>query len=385
MTKKARTFLTSFAGSIGIIGIALILSISSGLQLYINMVQEDTLSSYPIQIQQESIDISSLISTITTNTNDKEITHEMDKIYSNVVLYELMNSMMNTEVIENNLSDFKIYLDNNLSNEAITSIVYGYDMDLHIYKDDANNVTQLNPSSLMSGLQGLSGLGNVGLNMDVWSEIMNGKNGEYVNNLVQNQYSILDGRWPQAYNEVVLVADKNNEINDFVLCMLGFKTEDEMKEIIQAAMSGTEVTFEQESWTYDEILNTSFKLILPTDYYKYDTNSQTWKNMSKNDAYMKVVLQNAQDIKIVGIVKPNSDAVSTSISGSIGYTYALTEYVSNLINNTEIVKQQKANPTIDIISGLPFKTDDVVELTNEEKALLFTGFSLSERESTTES
>ena len=374
MTKKARTFLTSFAGSIGIIGIALILSISSGLQLYINMVQEDTLSSYPIQIQQESIDISSLISTITTNTNDKEITHEMDKIYSNVVLYELMNSMMNTEVIENNLSDFKIYLDNNLSNEAITSIVYGYDMDLHIYKDDANNVTQLNPSSLMSGLQGLSGLGNVGLNMDVWSEIMNGKNGEYVNNLVQNQYSILDGRWPQAYNEVVLVADKNNEINDFVLCMLGFKTEDEMKEIIQAAMSGTEVTFEQESWTYDEILNTSFKLILPTDYYKYDTNSQTWKNMSKNDAYMKVVLQNAQDIKIVGIVKPNSDAVSTSISGSIGYTYALTEYVSNLINNTEIVKQQKANPTIDIISGLPFKTDDVVELTNEEKALLFTNY-----------
>ena len=382
MLKKARTFLTSFAGSIGIIGIALILSISSGLQLYINMVQEDTLSSYPIQIQQESRDLNSLITTITSNAKEQEITHDMDKIYSNVVLYELINSLSNTEVVKNNLVDFKTYLDKNLSNKAITSIVYNYDMDLHIYKNDSNKVTQLNPSSLMSGLQGLTSLSSVGISMDVWSEIMNGKNGEYVNELVQNQYTMLDGRWPQAYNEVVLVANRNNEINDFVLCMLGFKTEEEMKSIIQAAMSGTEVTFPQESWTYDEILNTSFKLVLPTDYYKYDTDSQTWKDMSKNDPYMKVVLQNAEEIKIVGIVKPNSDAVSTSISGTIGYTYALTEHVSSLINNSEIVKQQKANTNVDIISGLPFKTEESLEPTNEEKALLFTNYisALSETE-----
>ena len=370
MTKKARTALTSFAGSIGIIGIALILSISSGLQLYINNVQEDTLSSYPISIQKEDVDISSLISTITSATGEKDITHDMDKIYSNVVLYELINSMANVEIVENNLADFKIYLEKNLSNDAITSVIYGYDMDLHIYKNDPNTVTKLNSSSLMKDFQNMTGSA-MGMGMNIWSEMMRGKNGEYVNKLVRDQYEVLDGRWPQAYNEVVLVADKNNEINDFVLCMLGFKTEEEMKEIINAAMTGKDVTFEQESWTYDEILNTSFKLVLPTDYYKYNTDNNKWQNMSKNDAYMKVVLQNAKELKIVGIVKPNADAVSTSISGAIGYTYALTEHVANSVADTDIVKQQIANPEIDVITGLPFKTDNMIELTDEEKANAF--------------
>lgn len=374
MTKKARTALTSFAGSIGIIGIALILSISSGLQLYINNVQEDTLSSYPVSILKEDVDLGSLISSITSTTGDKTINHEMDKIYSNVVLYELMNSMINAEIIENNLKDFKIYLDNNMSNNAITSVVYGYDMDLHVYKNDASKVVKLNPSSFMKDFQSMTGMGGIGMGMDIWSEMMKGKNGEYVNELVENQYQVLDGRWPQAYNEVVLVADKNNEINDFVLYMLGFKTEEEINEIIKAAMMGKEVDFPQESWTYDEILNTSFKLVLPTDYYKYDSNSNKWNNMSENDAYMKVVLQNAEDLKIVGIVKPSDDAVSTSISGSIGYTYALTEHVINEVNKTDIVKQQLNNPAIDVITGLPFKTNDVVELTEAEKAESFKNY-----------
>ena len=374
MTKKARTALTSFAGSIGIIGIALILSISSGLQLYINSVQEDTLSSYPVSILQEDVNLGSLISSITSTTGDKTIDHEMDKIYSNVVLYELMNSMINAEIIENNLKDFKIYLDNNMSNNAITSVVYGYDMDLHVYKNDASKVVKLNPSSFMKDFQSMTGMGGIGMGMDIWSEMMKGKNGEYVNELVENQYQVLDGRWPQAYNEVVLVADKNNEINDFVLYMLGFKTEEEINEIIKAAMMGQEVDFPQESWTYDEILNTSFKLVLPTDYYKYDSNSNKWNNMSENDSYMKVVLQNAEELKIVGIVKPSDDAVSTSISGSIGYTYALTEHVINEVNKTDIVKQQLNNPDIDVITGLPFKTNDVVELTEAEKSEAFKNY-----------
>ena len=373
MTKKARTALTSFAGSIGIIGIALILSISSGLQLYIDNVQEDTLSSYPISIQKQDVDISSLISTITSTTGDKEINHDMDKIYSNVVLYELINSMVNVKVVENNLADFKIYLENNMSNNAITSVIYGYDMDLHVYKNDANSVIKLNPSSLMKDFQNMTGSA-MGMGMDIWSEMMSGKNGEYVNELVQDQYEVLDGRWPQAYNEVVLVADKNNEINDFVLCVLGFKTEEAMKEIINAAMTGKDVNFEQESWTYDEILNTSFKLVLPTDYYKYDTDNNKWQDMSNNDAYMKVVLQNAEELKIVGIVKPSEDAVSTSISGAIGYTYALTEHVANRVSDTDIVKQQMANPDVDVITGLPFKTDNMIELTDAEKAEAFKAY-----------
>jgi putative ABC transport system permease protein len=374
MTKKARTALTSFAGSIGIIGIALILSISSGLQLYIDKVQEDTLSSYPISILKEDVNVESLINAITSNTGDKEITHDLDKIYSNVVLYELMNSMINTEIVENNLKDFKVYLDNNMSHNAITSVVYGYDMDLNIYKNDMSKVTKLNPSTFMKDFQNMTGsnMGGMSMGMDVWSEMMKGKNGEYVNELVEDQYDVLSGRWPQAYNEVVLVADKNNEINDFVLCMLGFKTEEELKEIIKSAMMGEEKDFEQESWTYDEILNTTYKLVLPTDYYKLDNGK--WKNMSDNDAYMKVVLQNATDLKIVGIVKPNEEAVSTSIGGTIGYTYALTEHIVNEVNKTDIVKQQIENPTIDVITGLPFKTDDVVEPTVEEKVVLFKSY-----------
>ncbi len=376
MTKKARTALTSFAGSIGIIGIALILSISSGLQLYIDNIQEDTLSSYPISIMKEDVNLSSLISSLTASTGDKEINHEMDKIYSNVVLYELMNTMVNAEVIENNLKDFKIYLDHNMSHNAITSVVYGYDMDLNIYQNSTTEVRKLNPSSFIKDMQSMSGMNmsGMGLGMDIWSEMMKGKNGEYVNGLVEDQYDILSGRWPQAYNEVVLVADKNNEINDFVLCMLGFKTEAEMKEIIMAAMNGTDVTFEQESWTYEEILNTSFKLVLPTDYYKYDSDTSKWKNMSNNDAYMKVILQNAEDIKIVGIVKPNEDAVSTSISGAIGYTYALTEHVVNKVNETDIVKQQIANPNTDVITGLPFRPENLADPTVEEKAEAFKAY-----------
>lgn len=373
MTKKARTLLTSFAGSIGIIGIALILSISNGLQLYINRVQEDTLSSYPITIQAESIDMSSLISTLTSQRTEST-SHELDKVYSSVILYDMMNSLTNAETMTNNLKDFKKFLDKNLSNDAITSVIYSYDTELNIYSFDTENVRKLNPSSFMETIYGgsfsnsayssMMGMGSY----NIWSEMLSGKDGEYVNDLVKEQYDLIEGTWPANYNEVVLVVDSNNEISDFVLCMLGFKSEEDMNAIINAALSGKEIDSKQESWEYSDILSTTFKLVLPTDYYQYNEQTDTWVDMSENDTYMSYVIKNAEDIKIVGIIRPNKAAVASSITGAVGYTYALTEHIAEKVSESEIVKAQKETPETDVFTGLPFKTDDYVEPTDTEKA-----------------
>ena len=367
MTKKGRTILTAVAGSIGIIGIALILSIASGLQLYIDKVQEDTLSTYPITINRQEMNVNSLISTI-TNQKDKKINHDMDKIYSSLVLYDLMDNLMKVEVVENDLIGLKKYLDKNIQNEAIMSVVYGYDTDLHIYHSDYANPRQLNPSNIMKQLEVMSGVNLPNMGFDVWSEIMVGKNGEAVHALVEEQYDVLKGRWPQAYNEVVLVADKNNEINDFMLCLLGFKTEEELSEIIKAVMRGEEIVIEQESWTYDELLDTTFKFILPTDYYAYDSNNNIWNYMGNNQAYMQMLLQRAEELKIVGVVKPNEDAVATSISGAVGYTHLLTEYISQKVLDSEIAQQQFNNPDVDVFTGLNFRPENMLTLSNEQKA-----------------
>lgn len=374
MTKKARTILTSFAGSIGIIGIALILSISNGLQLYIDRVQEDTLSSYPIMIQAESVDMTSLISTLTSQTSGG-VTHDKDKVYSSVILYDMMNSLTNAETVTNNLKDFKKFLDSNMSNESITSVIYGYDMDLNIYSSDLNNIRKLNPSTLMDSMMGGSDMASSSPMMsmgtyDIWSQMMPGKNGQYINDLVKEQYDLIDGTWPANYDEVVLVVDKNNEVSDFVLCMLGFKSEEEMNEIINAALSGKEIESKQEYWEYSDILSTTFKLVMPTDYYQYNEQTGTWDDMRDNDTYMSYILKNAEDLKIVGIIRPNEDAVAASITGSIGYTYALTEHVADKVSESDIVKAQQSDMTKDVFTGLPFKTDDYVEPTDEEKARL---------------
>ena len=370
MTKKARTILTSFAGSIGIIGIALILSISSGLQLYINRVQEDTLSSYPITIQAETPDMSSIISSLTEKTEENS-NHELDKIYSNTILYDMMNAMINVETTKNNLKDFKIFLDSNLDSESITSVIYGYNTELHIYSSDTENIRKLNPSDLMTKVYGDVAASNPMMSMgsfQVWSEMLSGKHGELINDLVKEQYDIIEGRWPEKYNEIVLVADQNNEISDLVLCLLGFKSEEEMNEIINSAMAGKEINSFQESWEYSEILSTSFKLVLPTDYYQYNEQTGEWVDMSENDKYMSYILSGAEDIKIVGILRPNEDAVASSITGSVGYTYALTEHIAQKINESAIVKAQIASPETDVFTNLPFKTNDYKEPSNEEKA-----------------
>ncbi|MBQ8861282.1 MAG: ABC transporter ATP-binding protein/permease [Clostridia bacterium] len=375
MTKKARTFLTSFAGSIGIIGIALILSISNGLQLYIDRVQEDTLSSYPITIQKESMDMSALIESLMSATGESGTPvnkHELDKIYANVIFYDMMNSLINAEIIENNLKDFKTFLDNNLSNEAISSVIYGYDMELNIYSSDLSSIRKLNPSDFINSLTGGAGASSSSSmismgSFKIWEEMMAGKEGEYVNGLIKEQYDLVEGSWPTKYNELVIVVDKNNEISDLVLCMLGFKSEEDMNEIINAAMKGEELPADQDSWTYEEVLSTTFKLVIPSDYY-YKNSAGVWEDRSEDETYMKTVLSGAEELKIVGIIRPNEDAVAQSISGTIGYTYALTEHIEKKINESKIVIEQKANPDVDVFTGLPFKGDDFTEPTAAEKA-----------------
>lgn len=380
MTKKTRTFMTAFAGSIGIIGIALILSLSSGIQTYINDVQEDTLSSYPISIESESVDISSIMSSL-MGVHEEEAEHELDKVYSSNMMAEMMNTMVSIEKTENNLKKFKEFLDSPESGiEQYTSAIkYSYGNILNIYSPDTTNgIYQVNPSTVFNSFRdsmtsgsggGMSSMMMSTFNFDIWAEILSGKDGEPVNDLISGQYDVLAGRWPAAYNEVVLIVDQNNEINDIYLYSLGLKDSEEITEIMKAAINGETYSTNILTWDYDDLLNLSFKLILPTDYYQYDASTDTYQDMRDNEKYMEVILkEKGIDIKVCGIIRPSEDALATAMNGAVGYTYLLTEHVINAVNESEPVKKQNENPDTDIFSGLPFDDGSEEEISDAEKA-----------------
>ena len=272
MTKKTRTILTAFAGSIGIIGIAMILSISNGIQLYIDRVQRDTLSSYPITLQAEAIDISSMVSSMTGNSDSEE--HEdKSKIYSNDIMGDMINTMVK-EVKSNNLSEFKKYIENGSSDikSYVSDIQYSYDVPLNIYmKDTSNGVEQLNPGTMFDSIYGegatsasssmSSGMG-MGMfsNSSVWNQLLGNQQ------VLDEQYDVLAGHWPENFNEVVLVADKNNEVDDYTLYSLGLKDPEEVRTLFKKMMVGESYETKKDiSYTFDEILDTEFKLVMPTD------------------------------------------------------------------------------------------------------------------------
>ena len=376
MTKKGRTILTSFAGSIGIIGIALILSISNGVQNYINRVEEETLSSYPITIQESTVDLSSMIQKLmgeqenTDNTN-----HEEGKIYSTDVMDEMI-STLSSKIQSNNLAELKEYIDeenNEIANNA-NAIQYNYDLNINLYKKDTENgIVKVNPSTTMNAL-GMGDMIEAGenssmssmfgssmsmSNADVWEEMLDNEE------LLHSQYDVLAGKWPEAYNEVVLIVDENNQISDYTLYTLGLKDQKELEEKWKAVENGEEVQeSEQTSYTYDELLNLSFKLILNSDYYEKENG--LWIDKSDDEEYMKEKIDNAETIKVVGIIRQNEQSVAAGMSGGIGYLKDLKEYVINKSNESEIVQEQKENPDVNVFTGLDFPANGENQIFNYE-------------------
>ena len=374
MTKKGRTILTSFAGSIGIIGIALILSLSSGMQTYINRVEEDTLSSYPITVQEETIDISSMMTSF-MGTNE-ETEHEEGKVYSRDIVNDML-STISTKIQSNNLEEFKKYLDDENSeiNSYVNAIQYSYNLDLNIYKENEEEIVQVNPSQIFSKL-GMEDMENMMIaETDVWQELLDNQE------LLQSQYDVLAGKWPENYNEVVLIVDENNEISDYTLYALGILDQDELEEKHEKIQNGEEVEdVEQKEYTYEELLNTKFKVLLNTDYYEKDED--IWIDKSEDDEYIKEKIKDAEEIEVVGIIRPSEGTVATAMSGAIGYTKDLKEHVINEVNDAEIVKEQKENPDINVFTGTEFPEDtdadfDFSSLTEEQRMYMA---SLSEEE-----
>ena len=382
MTKKGRTILTSFAGSIGIIGIALILSLSNGVQKYINRVQEDTLSSYPISIEESTVDMASMLEIMMDEGNDN-LNHEEGKIYSKDIMNEMI-STLSSKIQTNNLEEFKSYLDTeeNEIKKNSNAIQYEYNLNLNLYKKDTSNgIVKVNPSTVMNSI----GMGNMVEEQnsspfasssmmvsqtDVWEEMLDNKE------LIESQYDVLAGNLPTSYNEVALVVDENNQISDYTLYTLGLKDQKDLERKWEAVKKGEKVEADdQKVYTYDELLNLSFKLILNTDYYEKSGNM--WVNKSDDEEYMKNKIENAEDIKISCIIRKNEESVSTSLTGSmIGYTKQLKEHVINKINESEIVKEQKENKDINIFTGMKFPEKnentkfDYANLTSQQKAYI---------------
>ena len=368
MTKKGRTILTSFAGSIGIIGIALILAISTGVQNYINKVEEDTLSSYPITIEESTVDMSSLMQSMSGENTDNTENKEEGKAYSADIMNDMITTLSNKKQ-SNNLKELKKYLDDgdNEITKNSNSIKYGYDININLYRANTDDgIVRVNPSTVMNAFgmgdmieaQNNSAMSSVFgssmmTNTDVCFEMLDNQQ------LLESQYDLVKGSWPKQYNEVVLVLKEDGRIDDYTLYSLGLKDQSELKDKWKAVENGEKLDENQESisYSYDDLLNLQFKLLLNSDYYQKQNG--LWINKEDDDNYLKEKINNAETIKIVGIIKQNEQsAVSTSVTSGIGYTKQLKEYVVEKSNDAQIVKEQKENKDVNVFSGLKFPTDE---------------------------
>ena len=410
ITKKGRTLLTSFAGSIGIIGIALIFAVSNGMTTFINTVQEDTLSSYPLTLEAQHTDLGTLMETF-INQSVSHTIHTDDAVYQKPALYDMVNTINSVDSRENDLRSFKKYIEEkrnqnievNKFKDSINGIKYTYNHDMLIYTENVDgsiivsdtkelmsemlvkvmgnqaivdsSAMQNNSSlNLMSSQMGMPGL---------WQEMLSGDNGNPINDMIYKQYDLLYGTWPNAYNEILLIVDENNELDDMTLYALGLESKEEIDKIIDAAVNKTELTYNSKSWSYEEICSLEFKTVLNSDCYIYDENSKIYTDLRNTSTGLKYLYDNGITLKVTGIIRPNADAVSAMLSGSnIAYTHLLTEYIVEKSENSSSIKAQLDNPKKDIFTGLPFK-ESTNTMTDVEKEVEFKkyidGLSLNEK------
>lgn len=395
ITKRGRTILTSFAGSIGIIGIALIYAVSNGTTNYIDIVQEQTLTSYPLTITETTVDITSLLTTL-MGLSKSTHEHPNDAVYQKAMVYELINTLTSIEEKENDLKAFKTYVEKEMKtegsklNEAVSAVKYSYNLNFAVYtKDEKGRIIESDSSKLMlkliSGMRGISNqtMSNLSMTQEegtsmssgmmsqytLWQELIPGKNGEAVSPVVKDQYELLGekSRWPEAYNEIVLFVDEKNELDDMTLYALGLKSEEDILKIVESAAKKEEIKYDNVSWSYDDILEMDFRTILPCDAFQ-KTDGE-YVNLAETKEGLEVLYNEALKLKVVGIVKPSENAVSASQSGSIGYTSLLTKYIIDKCNSTDIVKAQIDSKNTDIITGLSFKDENIKE--NKDKAAFF--------------
>ena len=386
MTKKARTFMVSFAGSIGIIGIALILSVSTGVNNYINAVQRETLASYPIQLMAESTDLSSLITTMMQSKENKDPNRTLDKVYESTIIIDLMNSFNSADTNKNDLKSFKEYLESTDEfKEYLTAIQYQYDFNWSVLTKDASGaVIKSDAMELINTIYGggmtdsaagsMMNMGGMGSMMtsgfNVWQEMLPGLGeGEVINSLITDEYELIHGEWPTEYNQVVLVVNKQNEISDLALYALGLRTEAEIMEALMSASKGEVLdTTEAKNWSYEELCAMEFRLFLQSECYQKQPNG-TYTDVSKSEAGRAFLFDSGlgTNLKIVGIIRPNEDSSSSILSGTIAYTSKLTEYAIKKTATSELVQAQNNEKTIDVFNGKTFKDAITEELTPGQK------------------
>lgn len=384
MTKKARTFLTSFAGSIGIIGIALIMSLSHGMQSYIDQMENDTMASYPIEIQANSSDMSTLMTTM-MGMKKKTEEHKDSKIYSRPYVEDVLESLSSSK--KNNLSAFKSYIESSKGKEfrkTAKAIEYDYNLNLQVYNENTDSgLVQVSPNGLLDKL-GMSDMMSIQsqfmdssamTNDQVWLSLPESKK------LRDDEYQLVEGKWPTNYNEVVLEVDENNEITDYALYSLGLLDQDELVKNYQKILNGETDKISKtnlKSYSVDDILNLKFRLVLNSDLYQKVNG--LWINQSENESYMKDVVSKSPEIKVVGIIKPSDSTVSQPTMGGVYYTKAMEEYVTSKTENAQIVKEQKTNPNINIFTQTEFASGQKMSMSNLTNEQMMQLSSMSQEE-----
>ena len=405
ISKKSRTLLTSFAGSIGIIGIALIYAVSGGMTTYINAVQEDTLSSYPLTLQASEMNMGSLLATFIGNAMSGE-PHENDAVYEKTMIYDLVDALGSLEETTNDLASFKVHLDKLVADPeselyaAINGVQYTYNLPLTVYTQNVDgDIIQADSQVLMqelmlefmgmdmsammditsaygmdpASMSTMMGGSSMGASVVLWQEMLTGKDGEIINPLLQKQYDLIYGSWPNDYNEVVVVVDEKNEIADMTLYAMGLKPKSEIEALTNAAFNQSGIEASDEKWTYQEICGLTFRVVLPSSCYAKDEATGAWTDLRETQAGLRYLYDNGLDLKVVGIIRPNEEAVSGMLSGTICYTSMLTEHIIAEAAEAPAVQAQQADPATDIFTGLPFR-ESTGAMTEEEKAAEFAAY-----------